>query len=111
MYLPRFLSGRTLQRLAVFAAVVTMAAPAFGQSGKPADVIAGGSCAGIMEQLNEARAATPGRYTKAQMLADDRCLGVMERIDKARMITRDEYAKAYKRQPDCSASAYSYLCE
>ena len=53
----------------------------------------------------------PAGTLKNLMAADDRCLGEMERIDKARMITRDEYVKVFKRQPDCSAAVYSYMCQ
>ena len=96
--------------LAVFA-TMAVAAPAFSQTSKPASRTTVDSCAGVMEHLDEARTHAPGDYTKVLVGADARCLGVMERADKARMITRDEYVKAYKREPDCSAAAYSYICQ
>ena len=106
----RCFTSRALARLALFA-TLAVAVPAHSQTGKPAEVITGDRCSGVMEYLNEVRATAAGRYTKALMVSDEKCLGVMERIDKARTITRDEYVKAFKHQPDCSTSAYGYLCE
>ncbi len=98
-------------QLLVVGAALAVAASATCQTSKPAGIATGDRCSGVMEGINEARGTEPGRYTKALVAADDRCLGVMERLDKARMITRGEYVKAFKREPDCSVSAYSYLCE
>ena len=110
MPFPRSISSRAPKRLAILAALV-VAGPALCQTGKPADVAKDDGCAGVMGHVSEAHATAPIQYTKALMAADNRCLGVTERADKARMITRDEYVMAFKRQPDCSAPAYSYMCE
>ena len=117
MELPQSLQapdGRARPRVSlslVVFATMAVAAPAWAQTGKPVGAAMGSTCSGVMERLDEARRSAPIQYVKALMGADDSCLGVTERADKARMITRDEYVKAFKRQPDCSAPAYSYMCE
>lgn len=68
--------------LAVFA-TMAVAAPAFGQAGKPVSPTTGDSCAGVMARVDAARATAPGRYTKVLMAADARCLGVTERAEGA----------------------------
>ena len=88
---------------------IALTAPVYGQTGTTVAAVMGDRCSGVMEHLDSTR-GDRSRFIKALVAADAGCLGLVERADKARMITRAEYIKLFKREPDCSSAAYSYMC-
>ena len=95
----------------VAGAALALSSPSLSQTSAVGTSASSDKCSGVMERLNEARTNARRQYIQLLMSSEGKCMGESERLDKARMITRDEYVATFKRKPDCSVSAYSYMCE